>query len=167
MDQSKIDHEHLTVTGHHRHQDSENLIIEDDTVIVVTKAFGPAGDNLVGVSDVAFDGHPAVTVTVESDGKRELVHLSPIHGDPRKKGGEHIVPGTRCTLYCPVSNEALPYVGEVEDGSGAGYFALYLSEQLSQGEMVSISNLWGHYHSRIIDDMELISYWANSQSALD
>ena len=26
--------------------------------------------------------------------------------------------------------------------------------------MVMVSDLWGHYHSRIIDDFELISAWA-------
>jgi hypothetical protein len=28
--------------------------------------------------------------------------------------------------------------------------------------MVMVSDVWGHYHSRIIDDMELISAWAAS-----
>jgi hypothetical protein len=31
---------------------------------------------------------------------------------------------------------------------------------LSQGSMVMISNVWGHYHSRIVDNFELISAWA-------
>jgi hypothetical protein len=26
--------------------------------------------------------------------------------------------------------------------------------------MVMVSDIWGHYHSRIIDDFELISAWA-------
>jgi hypothetical protein len=29
--------------------------------------------------------------------------------------------------------------------------------------MVMISDVWGHYHSRIIDDFELISAWAAAQ----
>jgi hypothetical protein len=29
--------------------------------------------------------------------------------------------------------------------------------------MVMFSDLWGHYHSRIIDDFELISAWASAQ----
>ncbi len=33
--------------------------------------------------------------------------------------------------------------------------------------MVMISDVWGHYHSRIIDDMELISYWATTVDQLD
>jgi hypothetical protein len=31
--------------------------------------------------------------------------------------------------------------------------------------MVMISDIWGHYHSRIIDDFELISSWAARQEA--
>ena len=127
---------------------------------MVTQAFGPRGDNLVGISDVTFDGHPAVTVGVRANGKEGLVHLSPIHGDARKQGFTDIPPGTRCELFCPVSKLPLDLVGEVEDGSGARYFAIYLTSQLSRGSMVMVSDVWGHYHSRIIDDFELISAWA-------
>ena len=65
-----------------------------------------------------------------------------------------------CELYCPVSGQALELVGEVEDASGASYYALYLTPQLSKGSMVMVSNVWGHYHSRIVDNFELISAWA-------
>ena len=34
-------------------------------------------------------------------------------------------------------------------------------EPVGVGSMVMVSDLWGHYHSRIIDDFELISAWAN------
>jgi hypothetical protein len=63
-------------------------------------------------------------------------------------------------LFCPVSKQPLDLVGEVEDGSGARYYAIYLTDQLSRGSMVMVSDVWGHYHSRIIDDFELISAWA-------
>lgn len=132
----------------------------DDVVIVVTKAFGPKGDNLVGISGVEFDGFPAVTLLVRAGGQEGLVHLSPIHGDPRKAGFTDIPIGTKCELFCPVSRQRLDRVGDVGDGSGAEYYALYLTESLSQGEMVSISDVWGHYHSRVVDDFELLSVWA-------
>ena len=41
-----------------------------------------------------------------------------------------------------------------------GDYAIYLTPQLSRGSMVMVSDVWGHYHSRIIDDFELISAWA-------
>jgi hypothetical protein len=129
---------------------------------VVTQAYGPAGDNLVGVSDVTFDGHPAVTVGVRSGGRQGLVHLSPIHGDSRKAGMVDLEAGAVCELFCPVSGRPLDIVGDVEDGQGASYYALYLTPALSRGSMAMISNVWGHYHSRIIDNFELISAWADS-----
>jgi hypothetical protein len=155
-----VDRRNLTITGRHRIVTDAHVAVENDVQVVVTQAFGPRGDNLVGISDVTFDGHPAVTVGVRANGQEGLVHLSPIHGDARKQGFTDIAPGTRCELFCPVSKLPLDLVGEVEDGSGARYFAIYLTPQLSRGSMVMVSDLWGHYHSRIIDDFELISAWA-------
>lgn len=154
----------LKVTGRHSEIPAPHVAIDesgDGVIIVVTQAFGPKGDNLVGVSDVTFDGHPAVTLGVRlPDGREGLVHLSPIHGDPQKRGFVDIAPGTKCELFCPVSQEPLPTLGPVEDGSGASYRAIFLTPKLEEGAVVMISDVWGHFHSRIIDDMELLSYWA-------
>jgi hypothetical protein len=155
-----VDHRNLTITGRHKVVTDPTVTVENDVVVIVTQAFGPRGDNLVGISDVKFDGHPAVTLKLVAAGKEGLIHLSPIHGDSRKEGFVDIAAGTKCELFCPVSNQPLDIVGEVEDGSDARYFALYLTPQLSRGSMVMISDVWGHYHSRIIDDFELISAWA-------
>jgi hypothetical protein len=149
----------LRITGQHKIIEEPHVAVHDDVVIVVTQAYGPRGDNLVGISDVTFDGHPAVTLGVRGAGKDGLVHLSPIHGDSRKQGLD-LPPGTVCELYCPVSKQPLDLVGEVGDGSGAKYYAIYLTPQLSRGSMVMVSNIWGHYHSRIVDNFELISAWA-------
>jgi hypothetical protein len=156
------DRPNVTISGKHRTLTGPHLAVKGDVVVIVTQAFGPRGDNLVGLSDVTFDGNPAITLKLRAGGQEGLVHLSPIHGDARKAGFTDIAPGTRCELLCPVSNQSLDVVGEVEDGSGARYFAIYLTPQLSRGSMVMISDVWGHYHSRIIDDFELISAWAAS-----
>jgi len=149
----------LRITGQHRTIPEPHVAVHDDVVIVVTQAYGPKGDNLVGISDVTFDGHPAVTLRVRGGGEDDLVHLSPIHGDSRKAGLE-LPAGTVCELLCPVSGAPLDLVGDVEDGTGARYYAVYLTRQLSRGSMVMVSNVWGHYHSRIVDNFELISAWA-------
>ena len=156
-----VDRRNLTITGRHRAVTGPHLAVsEKEVLVIVTQAYGPRGDNLVGISDVAFDEHPAVTIGVRANGREGFVHLSPIHGDSRKEGMIDIPGGTRCELFCPVSRLPLDLVGEVEDGSGARYYAIYLTPQLSRGTMVMVSDLWGHYHSRIIDDFELISAWA-------
>ena len=154
-----IDRANFSVTGRHK-TTAPHVAVEQDVVVIVTQAYGPRGDNLVGISNVTFDGHPAVTLAVRAAGREGLVHLSPIHGDARKQGFTDIAPGTRCELFCPVSGQPLEIVGDVEDGSGARYYAIYLTPQLSKGSMVMVSDVWGHYHSRIIDDFELISAWA-------
>lgn len=155
-----VDRDNLRITGRHRAVTGRHLAVENDVLVIVTQAYGPRGDQLVGISDVTFDGHPAVTIGLRAGDREGLVHLSPIHGDSRKTTPFEIASGTRCELFCPVSKQPLDLVGEVEDASGARYFAIYLTPQLSRGSMVMISDVWGHYHSRIIDDFELISAWA-------
>lgn len=161
-----VDAENLTVTGAHEGMRHSNVDVLGDSMIVVTQAFDAAGNNLVGVSDVTFDGHPAVSIKVRADGKEGVVHLSPIHGDNRKQGFTDIAVGAKCELFSPVTNEPLEQVGETEDGSGAGYYALYLNDKRDRGAMIMVSDIWGHYHSRIVDDMELISYWAATHEEL-
>jgi hypothetical protein len=155
-----VDRRNLSITGRHRAVSGQHITVEDDVTVILTQAFGPRGDNLVGISGVSFDGYPAVTVGLRVGTVEGLVHLSPIHGDGRKSISVEIAAGSRCELFCPVSKQPLDLVGEVEDGSGARYYAIYLTPQLSRGSMVMVSDLWGHYHSRIIDDFELISAWA-------
>ena len=154
-----VDRHNLRITGRHKAV-TGHVTVENDVLVIVTQAFGPCGDNLIGTDQVEFDGHPAVTLGIRANGQEGLVHLSPIHGDTRKSKPFDIEPGTKCELFCPVSKQLLDLVGEVEDDSGARYFAIYLTPQLSRGSMVMISDVWGHYHSRIIDDFELISAWA-------
>lgn len=162
MASKDIDSKNLMVTGAHASTEIPSVRVEDnsqDIFIIVTQAYGPKGDNLVGLSDVTFDGFPAVTVKVKAGEHEELVHLSPFHGDARKQGGSSIQPGTRCQLLCPVSGEPLADLGPVRPESDARYFALYLTPELSKGELVAISNVWDDYRSRIVDGSELISSW--------
>ncbi len=159
MATKNIDSEHLTVTGAHR-QVGEHVTVEDDIIVIVTQAYGPDGDDIVESAKVEFDGYPAIPVLVKAEGREEIVNLSPFHGDARKTGMEGLAAGTKCRLFCPVSGKPLDHVGKVEDGSPADYYAIYLTPRLSQGEMVAISDIWGDYHSRIVDNFELISYWS-------
>lgn len=170
MDRSKlegeVDHDNLTVTGAHEGRQSRVSIIPgaspDKAIIVIEEAYGPAGDNLVGISDEKFSGYPAVTVEIRAGDRSGLVNMSPIHGDRRKRGLTDIEPGTKIELFCPVSKKPLDKVGDLDDGSGASYYALYLTKKLDRGTMVMISDVWDHFHSRIVDDEEVISYWAKT-----
>lgn len=168
MTPSSIDKQNLKLTGAHKAAgDAANVVVQDDVIVIVTQAYGPTGESLIGVSDVKFDGYPAVTLLVKAAGEEGLVHLSPFHGDPRKEGFTNIAPGTKCSLHCPVSGKRLDYVGRVDESSAADYYAIYLTPKLSQGEMVAISDIWGDYHSRIVDHFELISAWDASNAPVE
>lgn len=156
-----IDTQNLTVTGaHEKEGGAPHVQVEEDILIVVTQLFGPDGDNLVGHTDVTFDGFPAFTLLVKAQGREGLVHLSPFHGDKRKLGFTDIPPGTKCELYCPASGKRLPHLGKVEESAEADYYAIYLTEDLSRGDYVAISDVWDDYHSRIVDNHELVSFYA-------
>lgn len=165
MARENVDVDNLQVTGTEPSVmgDDASLTVTDGVVIVVNQAYGPTGESLVGVSDVKFDGYPAVTLLVRIGDREEQVHLSPIHGDKRKSGLDDVEDGTKCELLCPVTKKPLERIGPVVDGSEAEYFAIYLTPKLDKGSMIYISDVWGHHHSRIVDNNELISYWATTE----
>ena len=141
----------------------EALRATDEVSIVVTQAFGPDGSSLILPGPVMFDGHPAVTLLVRSEGREELVHLSPIHGDRRKIGMEGLAAGSRCELLTPFTRKPLDLVS---DDASDGFAAIYLTKRLAAGEAVLISPIWGRFASRILHDAELISAWdANDEDA--
>ncbi len=163
MDKKNIDTANLMVTGAHASTEMPSVRVENDIFIIVTQAFGPKGDSLMGHSEANFDGFPAVSLLLRAGDQEGLVHLSPFHGDARKECALTIPEGTHCQLLCPVSKEPLESLGVMDDGNE--YFAIYLTKDLSKGELVAISNIWGDYHSRIIDGSELISTWNGVEPA--
>jgi hypothetical protein len=167
MSSNNVDVDNLEVTGKKPEGDGAGALnFADDVTIVVSQAFGPSGESLVGVSDVTFDGHPAITLLVRSGDREEQVHLSPIHGDRRKQGLDGLANGSKCELLCPVSKQPLDRIGKVVEDGDAEYFAIYLTKKLDRGSTIYVSNVWGHHHSRIVDNNELISYWATAEAGV-
>lgn len=165
MSSENVDVDNLELTGKKPEGEGANsLSFADDVTIVVSQAFGPTGENLVGVSDVTFDGFPALSLLVRSGDREELVHLSPIHGDRRKLGLDGLAAGSKCELLCPVSKKPLDRIGKVVEDGDAEYFAIYLTPKLDRGSTIYVSDVWGHHHSRIVDNNELISYWATAEA---
>jgi hypothetical protein len=162
VDRKHIDEQNLTVEGDLEAPRDSLVPVAGGVTVVVTQAFGPDGESLIGHTDETFDGHPPVTIKVRAGGKEGLVHLSPVHGDRRMSGFTDIPIGTRLELLSPVTGKPLDKLGPVDDGSGADYYAIYLTPKLSQGACVMVTDIWGHYHSRIVDDNALISYWARN-----
>ncbi len=168
MSDSAIDHENLEITGKHKNlPDCANVKVEGDVRIIITQAYGPDGDQLVGISDQAFEGYPALTLLVKADGREGLVHLSPIHGDNRKTGFTDIPVGTKCELLFPTSKKPLEEIGAIDDDKVDGqYCAIYLTPALNKGSLVMVSNIWGQFQSRILHESELISHWASHHEDL-
>jgi len=155
---SSIDRERLVVTGA-APSVSGSVSVHNGVIVVIHQAFGPTGESLMD-PEVTFDGFPAVRLLVRAGAQEGMVHLSPIHGDRRKRGMDQLAVGTKLELLCPVSREPLQRIGKVVDDGIAEYYAIHLTPKLSEGSSVYVSDVWGHYHSRVIDDHELISYWA-------
>jgi hypothetical protein len=155
-----------TVTGAHASIPKPHVTIttkDDSATVVVTEAYGPSGDNLVGLSDVTFDGHPAIAVGIRAEGKEGLLHLSPIHGDNRKEGITDFERGSVCEMLCPVSGRSLDRLADTPVVNGTDYFILYLNKSRDEGSMIVLSNVWGHFHSRVVDHFELISSWLETE----
>ena len=138
-------------------------VSEHGVLMVIDQAYGPTGERLVGLSDKTFDGFPALTLRLRGteSGAEGLVHLSPIHGDPRKSGCLDFKAGERCEFFCPVSGRPLDLASEAPDGTR--YYAVYLSETLSAASMVYLSERWDHFESRIVDNHELIAVWVDGR----
>jgi hypothetical protein len=157
-----VDSQNLTVTGATA---SAGVTVEDETIIIINQAYGPDGEKLIGVSNVSFDGFPAITLKLRAGDQEGLVHLSPIHGDRRKDGFTDIPAGTKCELMTPIGTP-LDKIGHVVEGGDAEYYAIYLSPKLAKGPAIYISDVWGHYHSRVVDNNELISAWASAEEGV-
>jgi hypothetical protein len=153
-----VDSQHMRITGAR----AEGVTVEDETIVIINQAYGPGGEELIGVSPVTFDGFPAITLRIRAGDKEGLVHLSPIHGDRRKEGMTDIAPGTKCELMTP-RGVALPKIGAVVEGGEAEYYAIWLSKKLDRGPAIYVSDVWDHYHSRVVDNNELISAWAAAE----
>jgi len=162
VDRKHIDEANLTVEGDMDTPRDSLIPAAGGVTVIVTQAFGPTGESLIGLTDLAFDDHPAITLKVRAAGREGLVHLSPVHGDKRKAGFTDIPDGTKCELLCPVTGKQLDHLGPVDDGSGAEYYAIYLTPRRTRDACVMLTDIWGHYHSRIVDDNALISYWART-----
>ena len=159
-----IDKDNLNVSDVAPRGDNVSLFGDDDVTIIVTQAYGPAGDSLMGIGDAEFDGHPAISLRVRAGDQDGLVHLSPFHGDRRKKTDLDLADGTACELLCPVSGQPLARAEASDDDETTDYYAIYLTPKLDEGDVVLVSNVWGHYNSRVVDNFELISSWMANES---
>lgn len=134
-------------------------------VVVVTRAFGPNGEDLIAHDGPEFSGEPGIKIRVKQGDTEEDVILSPFFGDPSKVWTEDFEEGEQCELTVPETGESLdkiPGMGSEDEGD---YYAIYLTEDLAEGELVAVNDIWGNYNSRILSEGELLKLYAESEEA--
>lgn len=133
-------------------------------VVVVTRAFGPNGEDLMAYDGPKFSGSPGVKLLVKQGDVEDEVILSPYYGDPAKIYNETFDEGKPCELLCPESREPLDKIpGMTSDDDGGEYFAIYLTDRLQDGELVAVNNIWGNTNSRIMSEDELLLLLAEGE----
>lgn len=136
---------------------------EKGSIVVVTQAYGPNGEDLMDREGPHFSGEPGVKLRVTQGDKQGDVILSPFFGDPAKISEVEFETGKRCVLTCPETGEPLdqiPGMGSDEEGH---YFAIYLSQKLGEGELVAVNDIWGVTNSRMLSEGELLKLYAESE----
>lgn len=133
-------------------------------VVVVTRAFGPNGEDLIAHEGPQFSGAPGVKVLVKQGELEDEVVLSPYFGDPDKVFDAPFEEGKRCELFCPDSREPLDQIPGMSSEDGGEYFAIYLTDRLQDGELVAVNNIWGNTNSRMLSEDELLLLLAEAEA---
>jgi hypothetical protein len=133
---------------------------EQGFVMVVTKAFGPEGEDLIAHEGPLFSGEPGVEIRVEQGDLVDDVILSPFYGDPSKITEVEFVEGEPCKLSVPSTGTRLEEVPGMRTEEGGRYFAVYLTEKLDEGELIAINNIWGNTESQFMGEGELLHHYA-------
>ena len=134
---------------------------EHGYVIVVTRAFGPNGEDLVDYDGPKFSGEPGIKLRVRQGDLEEDVILSPYYGDPSKLSDIGFKEGEKCELFVPSSGKPLDKLPIPPSKDGGEYYAIYLTEKLDGGELVAINDVWGNYGSRMLSEAEIFALYAD------
>ena len=130
---------------------------EHGYVIVVTRAFGPNGEDLIDYDGPNFSGEPGVKLRVKQGSIEGEVTLSPYYGDPSKISTAEFVEGAQCELFVAGTDTPLTKLPIPPSKDGGEYYAIYLTEKLDGGELVAINNVWGNYGSQMLSEAEMLS----------
>lgn len=133
----------------------------EDVLVVLTQAFCPAGHNLIENSTVHFDGHPGISLACSDGHDEDTIVLSPIHGDPRKAHSIAYRVGSKLDIRCPVCGVELDVLLPCTCGKGE-LVNLYLTKELTEGQVAAVCNVWGCPRSRVIDNWQIISQFVEA-----
>ena len=131
-------------------------------IIVVTKAFGAGGEDLM--CDHLFSGERGIKLRVKQGDKIDDVILSPFLGDPSKVHGTEFDDGVRCELLAPETGKPLDKIPGLKTEDGGEYYAVYLSDKLGEGELVAVNDVWGNPNSKLLDEGDLLALLAEAET---
>lgn len=140
--------------------DETQIMVKEDVYIIVTQAFCPNGHNLVGHGTHSFDGYPGICLLVKDGDREGLVELSPFHGDHSKHGPE-FPDGVKVQVLCPVCRCAFEVISPCTCDHGE-LRSIYLSPKRQSAHLMAVCDVWGCYHSRVIDNNEIFSEFVDS-----
>ena len=133
----------------------------EDVFVVLTQAYCPKGHNLIDDSTVHFDGNPGISLAVDTGEETDIVVSSPIHGDHRKAHSVAFRIGTKLDIKCPTCGTELDVLLPCSCGKGE-LVNLYLTSELTEGQVAAICNVWGCPRSRVIDNWQIISQFVEA-----
>ncbi len=133
------------------------LLQDDGTLVVVTRALCPMGHDLIVDENPSFDGYPGIALQVTSGDAKGLVYLSPFHGDRRKQGLTDVEIGADCEISCPTCGTIFPVIGNCSCEQHGRLYAIYLSPALKARNIVGLCGTWGCPRSRVMDNLEVVS----------
>jgi|SRR5690554_3349939 len=140
---------------------------DQGTIVVVTRAYGADGEDLIDRDGELFSGEPGVKVRVKQGDIVEDVVLSPFYGDSSKLSSQPFVHGQPCELFSPVSGRALDRIPGMQTEEGGAFYAIYLTSKLAAGELVAINNIWGNTKSQMLSEREVLLLLAERQGQRD
>ncbi len=132
-------------------------------VIVVTRAFGPNGEDLIDHDGPKFSGEPGVKLRVRQGDVEEDVILSPYYGDPSKVFDSPFTEGKPCELMVPETGAPLDKIPGMKTDEGGEFFAVYLTPKLKDGELVAINNIWGNTESQMLSEGDILKLYAEME----
>jgi hypothetical protein len=142
-----------------------NKLGDGEQVVVVTRAFGPGGEELMDTGTHRFSGEPGIRLRVRQGDVEDDVILSPFFGDPSKVYTAPFKDGVACELLCPQTGRLLDRVPGMKTEDGGDYYAVYLTSRLADGELVAINDIWGNPHSRLMSEGEILRALAEMELA--
>ncbi|GAB4292901.1 MAG: hypothetical protein Kow0090_07010 [Myxococcota bacterium] len=139
----------------HEFSDDSGVKKDEKGRIVLTRAYCHNGHFLLSDEEL-FDGHLGIKLLGRVEGREDVIYLSPIMNDQRKKTPKY-TPGTIVELACPECGDKLDRVAPCGCSVGSFYRTIFLTPAADEDWSIGICDAYGCPRSFIRDAGEIIS----------